>query len=149
MKNYENFKKNVKENFLDYMPKEYQHMDVVVRPVMKINRTLDGLSLRDEKTKISPTVNINDMYERYINGESLGFIIKDTAQIMHNAFQNIPTVVNFDYAGEGIKNNIVFQIINTKQNEELLKSVPHRSFLDLSIIYSIVFDENDRIKKIR
>ena len=34
-----------------------------------------------------------------------------------------------------LKNNIVFQFVNTEQNKELLKSIPHREFQDLSIIY--------------
>lgn len=33
------------------------------------------------------------------------------------------------------KDNIVFQLINTKQNAGMLAEMPHRAFLDLSIIY--------------
>lgn len=146
--NYERFKEVVKEEFLVYMPKEYQHMDVVIGPVMKINRTLDGLSLRDEKTKISPTVYINDMYKRYNSGESMEAVMKGTAQIMHNSFQNIHVNVNFDYAGENIKNNIVFEIVNAEQNKELLKNTPHRKFFDLAIIYKVLLEAEDDMKSI-
>ena len=35
--------------------------------------------------------------------------------------------------------NTVLQLINTKRNMELLKNVPHREFLDLSVVYRNVF----------
>lgn len=38
--------------------------------------------------------------------------------------------------------NIVLQLINTKENEELLRNVPHREFHDLSVVYRNVFSMN-------
>ena len=45
---------------------------------------------------------------------------------------------------EGAKDNIFFQVINTLQNEDMLRDMPHREFQDLSIIYRWVVkvDEN-------
>ena len=45
---------------------------------------------------------------------------------------------------ESAKDNIVFQVINTLQNEDMLRDMPHREFQDLSIIYRWVVkvDEN-------
>ena len=67
MMDYEIFKEVVKESFLSYMPKGYQDMEVRVTPVDKVNRKLDGISLlaQNENTMISPTLYINDMYEKY------------------------------------------------------------------------------------
>lgn len=39
-----------------------------------------------------------------------------------------------------VRKNIIFQLINTKQYEKLLADVPHRSFLDLSIVYRYIPD---------
>lgn len=33
------------------------------------------------------------------------------------------------------------RIINTEQNEKYLQTVPHRSFLDLSVVYSLEIGE--------
>ena len=33
------------------------------------------------------------------------------------------------------KDNIVFQLVNTEQNREMLADVPHREYQDLSVIY--------------
>lgn len=37
-----------------------------------------------------------------------------------------------------VKDNIVFQVINTARNKEMLQKIPHREFLDLSIVYRLV-----------
>lgn len=64
MMDYEVFREVVKENFLDYMPKKYQGMEVRVDSVQKINRKLDGMSLYSEGAhSISPTIYISDMYK--------------------------------------------------------------------------------------
>ena len=39
---------------------------------------------------------------------------------------------------EKIENNVIFGLINTEANKELLEKIPHRHFLDLSVIYCIV-----------
>ena len=67
MMNYEIFKEVVKEKFMDYMPDNFKGMELVVMPVEKVNMTYDGISIRGKDTNISPTIYINDMYEKYQN----------------------------------------------------------------------------------
>lgn len=53
---------------------------------------------------------------------------------MEHAIKEAPDVVpaiDFNAA----KDNIVFQLVNTEQNKEMLQDIPNRSFQDLSIIY--------------
>lgn len=52
---------------------------------------------------------------------------------MVNAFSKCPETPKIDLADA--KDNIVFQLVNTEQNKEMLAGVPHREFQDLSIIY--------------
>lgn len=44
---------------------------------------------------------------------------------------------NFDKA------KIIPQLINTEWNKEMLKNMPHRNFLDLSVIYLYVFEKTE------
>lgn len=37
-----------------------------------------------------------------------------------------------------IKNNVVMNLVNTKRNQEMIANMPHREFMDLSIIYRCV-----------
>ena len=43
---YEIFKGVVGEKFKEFLPEKYQDAQVEIRPVDKVNRTLDGLSIR-------------------------------------------------------------------------------------------------------
>ena len=134
MMNYEIFKEVVKESFLSYMPEKYQCMEVRVDSVQKVNRKLDGLSLlmKNEKTMISPTLYINDMYEDYLKTEDLQATMQEAAEAMDKVFSEVE-VPPLDISTA--KDNIIFQLVNTMQNEDMLKNMPHREFQDLSIIY--------------
>lgn len=134
MMDYEIFKEAVKENFLSYMPKSYQDMEVRVDLVDKVNRKLDGLSLlaKNEKTMISPTLYINDMYGEYLKTEDLQTTLEGAAKTMDEAFRkSIIPPMDISTA----KDNIIFQFVNTEQNKDMLKNVPHKEFQDLSIIF--------------
>ena len=134
MMDYEIFKEVVKESFLSYMPKGYQDMEVRVTPVDKVNRKLDGISLlaQNENTMISPTLYINDMYEKYSKTGDLQATLREAAEAMDEALREAE-IPPLDISTA--KDNIIFQLVNTMQNEDLLKKLPHRDFQDLSIIY--------------
>lgn len=134
MMDYEMFKEVVKESFLSYMPRSYRGMEVRVDPVNKVNRTLDGLSLlaKNEETMISPTLYINDMYEKYSSTGDLQATLREAAEAMDEVFREA-TIPSLDM--NTAKDNIIFQLVNTMQNEDMLKNLPHREFQDLSIIY--------------
>lgn len=134
MMDYEIFKEVVKEGFLSYMPKGYQDMEVRISPVDKVNRKLDGLSLlaKNEKTMVSPTLYINDMYEKYSKTGDLQATLREAAEAMDEALREAE-IPPLDISTA--KDNIIFQLVNTMQNEDLLKKLPHRDFQDLSIIY--------------
>ena len=134
MMDYEIFKDVVKEKFLSYMPEKYQCMEIRVESVQKVNRKMDGLSLfaKNEKTMISPAIYINDMYEKYLRTEDLQATLQEAAEAMDKVFREVE-VPPLDISTA--KDNIIFQLVNTMQNEDMLKNMPHREFQDLSIIY--------------
>ena len=144
MMNYEIFKEVVAEKFMDYMPEQYQGMRLRVEPVNKVNKVLDGITLVGSGAgrSVSPTLYINHMYEHYLETENLQEVLQSAARRMDMAFKEMPEVGDANL--ESAKDNIVFQVINTLQNEDMLRDMPHREFQDLSIIYRWVVkvDEN-------
>ena len=144
MMNYEIFKEVVAEKFMDYMPEQYQGMGLRVEPVNKVNKVLDGITLVGSGAgrSVSPTLYINHMYEHYLETENLQEVLQSAARRMDMAFKEMPEVGDVNL--ESAKDNIVFQVINTLQNEDMLRDMPHREFQDLSIIYRWVVkvDEN-------
>lgn len=133
MLKYDEFKSRVEKEFLSYMSEKYQNMKLEIRSVEKVNQRLDGLTLKSQESMVSPTMNLNAMYDSYLKNEDFQETLADAAKLMEGAFEEKDRVatLNFDDA----KNNIVFQFINTAQNEKMLKDMPHREFQDLSLIY--------------
>jgi hypothetical protein len=143
MMDYELFKDVVTEKFLSYMPKEYQGMEVKAAPVEKVNRKLDGLSLLppDSERMISPTIYINDIYEEYLRTGDLQKSLQNAADALDRVFKEEPIP---PLELRGAKDNIIFQLVNTAQNEDMLKNMPHREFQDLSIIYRWVVKADEK-----
>lgn len=133
MMNYEIFKEVVTESFPDYLPEQYRGMELTVNPVQKINKTLDGLNLIDGSRNVSPTIYINDMYEHYKDCGDLKEAIQTAAEKMSHALELYREAPQIDMSEA--KDSIVFQLINTEQNRDMLAQTPHRDFQDLSIIY--------------
>lgn len=140
MMDYEIFKKIVEERFKDYLSEKYKDMDVQFHPVKKVNRILDGIILVGENQgkDISPTIYINDMYENYKEGNDLQAVLKSAAARMEWLKEGPLQVPQIKL--EDAKDNIVFQLVNTEQNKEMLNDMPHRKFQDLSITYRWVVE---------
>ncbi len=141
---YEIFKAMVVEKFKDYLPEEFSNHEVRCISVEKINSTMDAITLVDltKDRNISPTSYVQDMYANYQNGYSFEEIMQRSAATMVKAFEDAP-MHNSNIDPETAKERIVFQLINTEQNKDLLKSVPHREFKDLSIVYRWVMDKDE------
>lgn len=140
MMNYEIFKEVVKEKFLDHMPDDFANHTVVIHPVNKVNETLDGLSLQPpngESRQISPTIYINHMYEDYQKSNDLQSTLDMAAFDMAGAFR-VGEQLQTDFNFEDVKDKVIMALVNTEQNKEMLKNMPHREFQDLSVIYRYV-----------
>lgn len=145
MMTYELFKDVVAEKILEYMPLEYRNSVVEIKFVPKVNETLDGLNiipLDGRNTEVTPTIYINNMYEEYKKCNDLEKVLRGAAIAMDKAFQQFPDIFSKPDIGKA-KDNIVMQLVNTVQNKDLLKEMPHREYQDLSIIYRWLID-NDR-----
>ena len=141
MMEYEIFKGVVEEKFKEFLPEKYQDAQVEIRPVDKVNRTLDGLSIRvnEQGMNISPTIYVNHMYEDYVTTENLNATLERAAEGFMKAMEQKESInVNELTNAECAKDKIVFQLINTEQNKEMLANMPHREFKDLSVIYRMV-----------
>ncbi len=144
MMNYEIFKEVVAEKFKDYLPEKYQDMTLRMESVNKVNKNLDAITLVSDEAgrNVSPTVYINDMYDHYLRTENLQEVLESAAKAMERAFSEVPVVGSLDF--DSARDNIVFQVVNTVQNQDMLKDMPHREFQDLSIIYRWVIKVDEQ-----
>lgn len=140
--NYNEFKEEVRNTFADYLPEGYKDMDVLIAPVRKVNRTLDGLTLVSRERTNAPVLYVNDMYQTYLETGDLQGTISSAANNLLDNMCRTPNSFNLkQLVPEKVKENIVFRLINTEKNRELLKDMPHREIMDLSVVYCYLMDD--------
>ena len=101
-----------------------------------------GIIIDGKGSNIAPMIYLEEYYDYFKHGMDMESVIEDILNFMETLkidreFQ--PDSIS-DY--DSIKNRIIFCIINTQKNAELLKEIPHREIEDLSIIYKVVFENS-------
>ena len=136
--NYEEFKEKIKDDIKDYMDEKYKDYGVVIRKVNKTNREVDGLNFYDIPglKNATPTIYVNNLYEEYERTGKYEEVIRIAAETMERGIKSFNDEIKAELLDTSrLKDNVFFTLINAEQNKELLKTVPHREFEDLAIVY--------------
>lgn len=139
MMTYQNFKETVIATLVSYMPEEYQEMQIVCRKKRFVNQEQEVLACSIPNARAN-TVNIclADAYDDYLKNGHIVAMLRGMAKVLAEKFK-MPLAPELDEIMlRNADQKIVFHLINTEQNRELLADVPHREFLDLSIVYELV-----------
>lgn len=135
---YEEFISCVKNGMSDILGEDVK---VKVHKVLKNNDIeLDALTVLKNDSNMSPTIYLNYYYDEYTGGRDIGDIVNE----IYGLYEEHSKKLNFDMDVfsdfEKIKSRIAFKLINTKSNAKLLKDIPHVHFLDLSIVFYCLLD---------
>lgn len=116
---------------------------VRINDVMKNNGVvLSGITLMQEDSNISPTIYLNNYYEAYENGQTtIKMIVNDVVDTYDRNKVNRSLNIGFFMNYEKVKRKIIYKLINTERNKELLTDVPHITFHDLSIVFQCLVSE--------
>lgn len=99
-----------------------------------------GVLIEKPGINISPTIYLEEYFECYIDGKTLDQITEEIKRF----YESIRREESWDYDQilqyEGVKDQIVFKLINTKENKEFLETVPNIPFLDLSIVFYVLLE---------
>ncbi len=133
------FRKEVIADLIDICGMEFR---VEERDVTKNNGVmLHGISISENDGNVSPTIYLEGLYEEYKKGsmnprEVENEILRIYSREKSCKGLNMCFITDFDL----IRDKIIFRLVNAERNEELLKEVPHRRFLDLAVIYTVFID---------
>ena len=133
---------NVKKEMAQLLKTEEK--EVRIHKVIKNNDIeLDALMVVGRDTNISPTIYLNPYYEEHQNGRDFTEIVFEIFHLYldHCGKMTFSLEEFQDFAQ--IKKKVAFRIINTKLNEKLLKDIPSKKFLDLSIVYYTMIDQGE------
>lgn len=102
-----------------------------------------GLSIEDKKVNIHPTIYLEEYYKQFKNGNSIEAIAENIVNVYQEVrFEhtfNIESIKDFSL----IKSKITYKLVHAEKNQALLKSLPHILFLDLAMVFYILFDVDE------
>lgn len=97
---------------------------------------LSGITVLQDGCNISPAIYLNDHYKAYRNGTATIGMITDTVM---DTYERNKTDRSINMGGflnyASAKEHIVYKLVNTEKNRELLEHIPHVPFHDLSIVF--------------
>lgn len=109
---------------------------VSIQSIRKNNGViLEGLTIMEADSNISPTIYLPSYYQAYQNGENLSSIIDRILTVYRDNRPNAPVDIRFYTDFENVRSRILFKLIHYEKNEALLCEVPHLKFLDLAIVF--------------
>lgn len=134
------------EQFKVYMKESVEAVTgrkVTVHPLLRNNSLVrDSLSIEPPKgAPAGPAPVLWDYFRQYENGASPGMLVNDLIHACEdeNRQVRIDTQLLADFTR--LRGRLSMRLISHERNEELLRRVPHRGFLDLEIIYYVLFPE--------
>ena len=99
-----------------------------------------GILIETPGINISPTIYLEEYYQSYRQGVALEKIVDEILRF----YEEIKQEKSWDYEKildyEGVKDRIVFKLVNTVKNRQFLSTVPHVPFLDLSAVFYVLIE---------
>ena len=147
-KAYEQFVNEVTEAIRTTAGAEYT---VIPRKERRNNSVvLDGIMLQRGNERVAPNIYLNHYYAKYCNGEGAEQIAEQILALCEEKREEILELTQrLDFSSEYIGKHLYYRLIGTEKNEELLRELPHRSYLNLAVVYYwVVYEEEEQLGSI-
>ena len=146
MMGYQLFKDVIEARIREMLPPLYEECSITVKKMWKVNEEKDCLSVMPSGGKgviaACPNIYLDDYYEEFKECQDMDQILQKIAACIIQFTGKLPCgEADFDLKNR--RESVVMNIINREKNEELLKNVPHKEFLDLAVIYRIVMTQEE------
>lgn len=143
-----------KKEFMDYaadqikkmLPKEMaDKLTIDQTTVIKVNdQELHGLVFNREDTTASPTIYVDQMYERYQQGEDIRPMMGEMVQFYLDSLIEHPEVIQPDLSYDKIKDHVTLRLVELKRNRMYLVNVPYMTVGNgLALVCDIKMDPTD------
>ena len=147
MLSYKEFKEEIRSYMEQQMGSGYS---VNICKVRKANMgVLDSMTIFEKGRAgdhVSPNIYLKPFYLKYIEGMGIQEI-KEAVSFQYqkgteNAEDFMKSMPNFTVYEE-CKDRLYYKLLGTERNHDLLKKVPHREVMDLSVVPYILLNESD------
>jgi len=111
--------------------------------VEKLNGLLlQSIAILNKDQMTSPNIYLESYYSEFQIGKTIRSIVSDIITLFYKAGNQTEISASFILDFSLVKNKIYFKLINYERNQEFLKNVPHRKWLDLAVIYSVLIKKD-------
>lgn len=140
--NFNEFVNEVKDNIKLFLPRDYENAEVSTMECQKLNRAYTGLMVRKEGEMLTPTINLNRLYEAYKAqpGVTMETVCRKIADIVIEAPIQVDLKAILNY--EDVKDKLFIRVSSAEANKEVLEIVPHQLKEDLAITYHVAVGKN-------
>ena len=140
--NFNEFVNEVKDNIKLFLPRDYENAEVSTMECQKLNRAYTGLMVRKEGEMLTPTINLNQLYEAYKAqpGVTMETVCRKIADIVIEEPIQVDLKAILNY--EDVKDKLFIRVSSAEANKEVLEIVPHQLKEDLAITYHVAVGKN-------
>ena len=139
---YTSFVKEIERKVREQVP---DSCTVEVRPVRKNNGVmLDSIMIRRPKELTCPNIYLNQIYDAFREGMTMDQAAECVLQTFRSASSALKMEADQLISQSIIREQVVYRLINFEKNRELLGEVPHKTVLDLALVYYVMI-ENEQI----
>lgn len=133
------------EKLVDCLRERFgEEYNVVRKEITKKNHVIfNGLIIMNKSQNVSPGIHMDLFWKAYCSGTSFDRIVDAIEEIYKREMPQYSIDVSFFTDFDSVKDRICYEIINAKENEELLKDLPHIRFLDLAICFYYLYNDAD------
>lgn len=138
---YEKFINTVREKIQERLGGE---CIVEIKETLKNNSSrFIGIHIRKSGNTAAPLIYLEQQYREYLEGETFENIIQKIIKVYENAVGKELLLDEESITFEKCQKQIFYKLISQKENEELLWEVPYIPFLDLAIVFAILFKQDE------
>lgn len=102
-----------------------------------------GITIAQKGINISPTIYLEEYYEKFLNGYGLECVVKDVLCLYHEVRMekswDEEQIVTFST----IESKIVYRLVNLDYNQALLREIPYVPYLNLAIVFYVMLEINE------
>ena len=118
----------VKNNIANFLPEDVcENVQIDETVVVKMNdQKLHGLVIREKGSDAAPTFYMDEMFERYSNGEELGSLMAELANA-YSYSRDLPRPPEVDLSWDSVRDKLTVRLLEKQRNREFLSTMPYVS----------------------
>lgn len=98
-----------------------------------------GIAIKEPEAMSSPIIYLEEFYQNYCNGQPIIQIVDEILDLYNDNKSGKELLLNPNdiLTYENVKSRIMIKLINTERNGSYLENAPHKSFMDMSLIFYV------------